>query len=204
MNQGDGASHIELGVASRTAPGQEVSGDLHTYLHIQAGVLIAVVDGLGHGAEAAMASQAAVKAIACTAGESVISVLERCHEQLKSTRGVVMGLAEINSRDDTITWLAVGNVMGFLLRADPLATPPYETILQRRGVIGYRLPMLQASVHTLGHGDTLILATDGISNGFEQEFIPDCHAQDLADRISDRYTRDNDDALVLVAKYLKN
>src|SRR2546425_13287314 len=84
---------IEWGVAALALPGEAQSGDLHLVKPIGTGVLVAVVDGLGHGAEAATAAQAAVAALERHATETPIALIERCHRALKGTRGVVMSVA---------------------------------------------------------------------------------------------------------------
>lgn len=198
-----GGNHfLEIGIASRTVPGQMESGDLHIVLETKEGALLAVVDGLGHGIEAATAARTAVEIISSHSEETPIHLVRRCHEELRETRGVVMSLASINSRDDTVTWLAVGNVEGILLRHDHHVSPPYEVILQRGGVVGYRLPPLQASVLSLMREDIIIMATDGIMSGFEREARSTSLSQELASNICNRYSKANDDALVLVAKYM--
>ena len=47
---------IEWGVASRALPGETRSGDLHVVESFAGGALVAAVDGLGHGEEAADAA----------------------------------------------------------------------------------------------------------------------------------------------------
>ena len=51
---------IDWGVAARPLEGQAVSGDLHLVKPLDDGVLLAVVDGVGHGGEAVAAARAAV------------------------------------------------------------------------------------------------------------------------------------------------
>src|SRR5260370_4934984 len=84
---------IEWGVATLALPGEAQSGDLHFVKPVGTGVLVAVVDGLGHGAEAATAAQAAVAALERHATESPVPLIERCHRALQGTRGVVMSVA---------------------------------------------------------------------------------------------------------------
>src|SRR5437773_929428 len=76
-----------------TLPGETESGDLHLVKSVGSGVLAAVVDGLGHGAEAASAARAAVAVLERHAGESPLPLLQRCHRALIGTRGVVLSLA---------------------------------------------------------------------------------------------------------------
>src|SRR5256885_6028210 len=91
---------IEWGVASLALPGEAESGDRHLVKPVGTGVLVAVVDGLGHGAEAAAAAQAAVAALERHATESPVPLIERCHRALQGTRGVVMSVA-VGSEEHT-------------------------------------------------------------------------------------------------------
>jgi hypothetical protein len=132
---------------------------------------------------------------------SVIAIVRRCHDELLGSRGVVMSLASLSVADDTMTWLAVGNVTGLLMRADPNAVPRTEGIVTRGGIVGSRLPLLHASVTCVTPGDVLVFATDGIRAGFVAQVNTVQTPQHLADRILAQYGRDNDDSLVLVARY---
>jgi hypothetical protein len=167
---------------------------------------MAVVDGLGHGEEAAAAAKAAIEAMSSYAqGSSILSIIplvKHCHQKLADTRGVVMTVAWMNAHEETIAWLGIGNVEGVLLRASANATPSRETILLRRGVVGYQLPLLHASVVPVMRNDTLILATDGIQSGFVNGLSPQDPPQQMADHILEKYGTQKDDALVLVARYL--
>jgi len=106
---------IEWGVAMRTLPGEAQCGDVHLVKPIASGVLLAVADGLGHGAEAAAAARAAVTALERHAGESPLALVERSHRALHGTRGAVLSLALVNRHERSLTWLGVGNVEGTLL-----------------------------------------------------------------------------------------
>src|SRR6266550_950960 len=133
---------IEWGVASRALPGEAQSGDLHFVKQIGTGVLVAVVDGLGHGAEAASAAQAAVAALERHATESPMPLFERCHRALHGTRGVVMSVALFARPDRSMTWLGVGNVEGLLLRGDGAARSgaARQSLVTRGGIVGSELP----------------------------------------------------------------
>src|SRR5213592_1243625 len=125
---------IEWGVATRAIPGQTISGDAHLVAPFACGALVAVVDGLGHGYEATAAARIAVEILRENAGQSVISLVQRCHKALMKTRGAVMTLASFNTLDRTMSWLSVGNVAGLLRRADTRATPAFQSTMLRGGV----------------------------------------------------------------------
>jgi serine/threonine protein phosphatase PrpC len=193
---------LDWGVAARAYPGQAESGDRHLVQPFPDGVLVAVVDGLGHGEEAAVAAQAAVAALTARAGDSVLALVRDCHEKLRRTRGVVLSLASFNVRDETVTWLGVGNVEGLLLHADASGKLVRESVLLRGGVVGYQLPTLRASVLPVQRGDLLLFATDGIQAGFGDGLALHDAPRQIADGILTRHGKDTDDALVLVARYL--
>src|SRR5437879_12962124 len=141
---------IEWGVAWQTLAGEVESGDKHVVKIFPHGALLAALDGLGHGGEAAAAANMAVRVLQTSENESIISLLKRCHECLRSTRGVVISLAGFNAVEETMTWVGVGNVEGVLLRADPAVDPRYESLVLRSGVVGSRLPLLHGTiVHVL-------------------------------------------------------
>jgi serine phosphatase RsbU (regulator of sigma subunit) len=193
---------IDWGIASQPAPGQSVSGDLHVVKATDGGVLLAVVDGVGHGDEATAAAQTATAVLEKHAHESVISLLQRCHSALTQTRGAVMTLAQVQATEGTVTWIGVGNVEGCLLRADSSMSPPSENVLLRGGLVGYQLPALYASVLPLAPGDLLIFATDGIHAGFAKGINLKEPPKQIAQRILGQHFKGGDDALVLVVRYL--
>lgn len=193
---------LDWSIATRPRRGETTSGDIAVVRPFRHGALVAVVDGLGHGEEAAHAARRAAAELEAHAPESVIALIRRCHAALRGTRGVVMSLASFNARDDTMTWLGVGNVEGILVRAGSGPESPRETVLLRGGVVGYDLPPLQASVITVGVGDALGFATDGVRGEFTANFSANGSPARQAEDLLSRYAKESDDALVLVARYL--
>ena len=193
---------IEWAVAAAPLAGESESGDLHLVKPVGRGMLVAAVDGLGHGAEAAAAARAAVAALDRHAEEFVLPLVRRCHAALQGKRGVVLGVAYLDGVKQSMTWLSVGNVEGVLLYTDQTARPARDTLLTRGGIVGSELPQLRAEVVPIAAGDILIFATDGIRGGFAEGLPADAGAQQLADQILAHYSKGTDDALVLVARYL--
>jgi serine phosphatase RsbU (regulator of sigma subunit) len=193
---------LQSAFAARALPGQTVHGDLHLIQPFDGGCLIAVVDGLGHGEEAARAARQAAATMAASASRSIPEIVQECHHALRHTRGVVMSLASLNAAEETMTWAGVGNVEGVLLKKDATTNSGRELLLSRQGVVGYRLPRLVTSVIAVAAGDTLVFATDGVREGFWQ----DCHCEELPQRMAERivssFGKGTDDALVVAARYL--
>jgi phosphoserine phosphatase RsbX len=198
---GAAGAMVEIGHAGAAFDGED-SGDVHVVAPFRGGVVIAMIDGLGHGPEAADAARTAARVIEAYADEALVPLVQRCHEALRKTRGVALSLASLSAVDAAATWLGIGNVEGVLWRADRTASPAQLAIPLRGGVVGYQLPVLRPSTHAVSRGDTLILVTDGIRSGFATGLAIERSAQDLADTILRRHARGADDALVLVARYL--
>jgi negative regulator of sigma-B (phosphoserine phosphatase) len=89
------ACPIQWGFAARAIGGETESGDLHFVASHAGGVLVAVIDGLGHGSEAALASRLAAATLDEHLGESITALIAHCHAALQRTRGVVLSLAAI-------------------------------------------------------------------------------------------------------------
>ncbi|MGH8372264.1 MAG: SpoIIE family protein phosphatase [Gammaproteobacteria bacterium] len=194
---------VEYASAGYTLPGQEESGDRHIIMPISNGVLIAIVDGLGHGHEAAVAAKLAITNIKHHAHQyNLIGLAEYCHATLSNTRGVVMNLAKLDSLQGTMTWLGIGNVEGRLMLKTRNADFAQQTLLLRSGVVGQNLPKLLTSTTRISRGDVLIFATDGIQTDFSDNLKVDGSVEDIAQYISSHYYKKTDDALVTVIRYM--
>src|SRR2546426_4137735 len=101
---------VEWGVAWQMLAGEVESGDKHVVKIFPHGALLAAIDGLGHGEEAAAAANMAVRGLQTSEKKSVISLLKRCHAWLRSTPGVVVSLAAFHAVDETINWIGGGHV----------------------------------------------------------------------------------------------
>lgn len=187
-------------VAGRPIPGQRESGDQFLVAALPDGALVAVVDGLGHGKEACAAAKRAIATLAAHAHEPILSLTQRCHDELKRTRGAVMTLASFDGVSSTLTWLAIGNVEGVLLRAT--TQDKKVSVVPRGGILGHRLPALVAATVPVCPGDFLIFATDGIGSAFTRELRHVERPQQLVNQIFYTHARTTDDALVLGVQWM--
>jgi hypothetical protein len=100
--------------------------------------------------------------------------------------------------------MGVGNVEGRLFRVDTDTNTNHacEHIMLRAGLVGLQLPPLQAALMPLTPGDLLVFATDGIRPDFEEGINLTKTTAQIANGILSRHLKGNDDALVLVVRYL--
>lgn len=187
------------GLATLSHPGESESGDRYVVKPFRAGVLVAVVDGLGHGPDAAIAARLAAATLYQYAHEPPADLFLRCNDLLRATRGAVITIASFDRVRWSMTWLGVGNVSCALVRADPLYKPRINQLFCRGGLVGSNLPELRPAVVPVAPGDILVFATDGVRLKFTEWLSPHSGPpQALADRILQRYATHTDDALVLV------
>src|SRR5919206_1625244 len=76
-----------LGAWSRPRPGEETNGDAYFVGRHDDEILLAVVDGLGHGRGAGEAAEAAVETLEQWQGEPLDELVWGVHESLRATRG---------------------------------------------------------------------------------------------------------------------
>lgn len=195
---------VEWAVASRAISGESISGDVCLVEAFPGGNLLAVSDGLGHGSEAAWAAKRATATLRHNPEEPVLTLIDRCHQRLRGSRGVVMSLVSIDGEMNIMSWAGVGNVEVRLLRAAGEGGFLRESLLLRAGVVGYRLPSLRASEMEITPGDVILFVTDGISGGFEEEVDLNQTPQSIANTLLEKKGKWTDDVLVLVARYLGN
>lgn len=196
------ALNIEWGVASRPLDGEQHCGDAHAVKAFAGGTLVAAIDGLGHGAPAAEAAKLAVQSLEERPDAAVDDQLRRCHERLKGSRGVVMSLARFDTARSELSWAGIGNVDGMLLRADPQAKPRRHSLLVVGGVVGGQVAGIRTASLPVQRGDVLLFATDGVRVDFREELELFGEPKVIAQKSLLRWSKGNDDALVLVARWL--
>jgi phosphoserine phosphatase RsbX len=193
---------VEWGVATRCRRGETLSGDLAIVKLLPDGALVAAVDGLGHGSEAARAARTAERVVLGSSGRDLVPLFERCHTAMSQTRGAAISLAYVSASESRLTWLGVGNVEGRLLSGDPSVRGVKGSLALFNGVPGHQLPAMEIAALDVSPGDVLMLATDGIAAGFADSLDVWGSAQAITDRIMAKYWRANDDALVVAVRYL--
>jgi negative regulator of sigma-B (phosphoserine phosphatase) len=189
--------------AAMTKEGEEVSGDLACIGHTADGVLVGVVDGLGHGVDAGDAADRASEVLEDPAtGLRVGEALQRCHGALRGTRGAVIALAAFPAHASEMEWLAVGNIEGVLVRGR-LGRPGREMIVQRPGIVGHHMPPLRSSTIPVRVGDTLVFATDGVRREVAQAVSRrgTARLRGGVAELLEEFATGTDDALLLTARY---
>jgi anti-sigma regulatory factor (Ser/Thr protein kinase) len=162
------------------------------------GLAAMVVDGLGHGPDAAVAAAAAISAFRAQPLADPPASVFRAHEAMRGTRGGVLAVCVIDPGSDRVDFAGVGNVSGCVLLA-----PGRERLVSRDGTIGTHVhaPRARAAAYRWGPGAVLVLATDGLRSHWDPLAYPGLLGHDpavIAATLHRDHTRGSDDATVLV------
>ncbi|HYN89730.1 MAG TPA: SpoIIE family protein phosphatase [Ardenticatenaceae bacterium] len=191
---------LDIGAVSRPHPGFEENGDAYLVRPYQDGaVLVAVVDALGHGPEAARIAEKALDFLSASTTEGLGVLLRGCHEHLKGMRGAAIALVRIEPLPGRLHYCGVGNVEARLAGQTPARPISYN------GIVGAVLPSFKLFDFSFRPGDLLLLHTDGISARFNLAAYGDLTgqpAQLIAAAIARDWARPTDDATILVLRHL--
>jgi len=189
---------MQFGVVKRALKGQTACGDAYFIKEFTNRVLIGVVDGLGHGPDAAVAAETAVEYIGNNHKKSLTEIIRGCHKELKETRGAVAGLALIDPGRSILRYAGVGNI-AIRVQARTRIKP-----ISVNGILGHNLRKVREEEFPYNRGDMIILHSDGISGKFDMKLYPPefirRHPQEIAERIAAEFGRESDDLTIVVAR----
>ena len=202
MARGERSRPLEWGVATRTRPGEADAGDLAVVTRTGAGMLVAAIDGAGHGREAARAARAGADVLRDSPGDDLHALVLHCHEALRETRGAALSLAVFPDDLGLMTWVGIGNVQGAVFGDDGTVPRPKSVLRLTSGVVGHELSTVRRETLALCHGDVLVLATDGIHAALVDSLLLRGSPHEIAERALEDHWKPEDDGLVLVVRYL--
>jgi serine phosphatase RsbU (regulator of sigma subunit) len=188
---------IAIGVASRPHPAETVNGDAYAVHWVGEVCRITVIDGLGHGPEAAEASARAVAVLDGHPELDPAEALRRCHDGLIGTRGAAMSIARLDLAKGELVYAGIGNVEAHLWQ-----NGRHERLIAYRGIVGSAMRTIRPFTIRLAADWTLLMHSDGVSARADLEALGLSAPWDpeaLAEAALAQYGRSHDDALALVA-----
>jgi anti-sigma regulatory factor (Ser/Thr protein kinase) len=190
---------FEIGVVCLPKGGEEVSGDSWAFEHQPDHGVILVVDGLGHGPDAADAAREAVRLFRQNAGQAPQRILEAIHAGLRGTRGAAAAVAEIDTQARQVRYAGVGNISSAILSRDGQR----HSLVSHNGIVGHQARKIQEFLYPWPGGSLLVMHSDGVSAQWRPDRYPDLPLRDpslLAAVLYRDHARGRDDVTVLVAR----
>lgn len=185
-----------MATAARSFPGESVSGDAWRVDRDGQRCRIAVVDGLGHGHQAAIAAHAAMETLAANPGLDPAAALAICHQAPRPTRGAALAIVSVDMKAQRLTFAGIGNV-----EARVLSSGVEKRLSSVRGILGSVFPRIIPEERPLENGWRLVMHTDGVRARFRITDLTNELAtpQEVAGAILTNWGREADDATVVVA-----
>ncbi len=201
----EAAPALQIGAIRLPAPHESVCGDAWaTATHGPQGTqtTFLVADGLGHGPEAAKASQAAIDAFATAPDADLRDTVQRVHRELQTTRGAAMCALRIDTESATVTYTGAGNIVGRVVSGvfD-------KSVVTQHGTAGMQIRKPEITSLELPPHALVVLHSDGIETRWSLERIRPLLQRDptlVAAVLLRDHTRHRDDATIVVIRQKEN
>ncbi len=179
------------------APGETVCGDDWGWRMHDHKASVMVADGLGHGPDAAEASQAATQVFERFDGLPH-AVLERAHGLMRATRGAAVAIAELDDDTGSVLFAGAGNITGRLVSG-----VDDRTLLSQHGTLGLQIRKLSDARYDWPEHSMLVMHSDGITSRWSLDGARGVMQADpvlIAGWLIRGNLRGRDDATVVVVK----
>ena len=189
---------LRAGVVCVALAGERACGDAWLVLPQRDRTLVVVVDGLGHGPEAAAAASEAVRVVRERADAGPAELVQAAHLALRATRGAAMAVAAVQPAAGTVLFAGVGNVS-----AAVHAGGGARGLASHNGTVGHAMRTLQEFRADWPRDAALVMHSDGVNTRWRLDAYPGIARHDptlLAGLLYRDAARGRDDATVVVAR----
>lgn len=187
-----------IGAVALPKPGQVVSGDGHAFHEDTGGLTLFVIDGLGHGTEAAIVAKEAISLFAAHGAETPAGILDAVHRGVRHTRGGAAAVARLSHASGTIAFAGIGNIAGCCVAADG----GVRRMASLAGIVGHNARRVQTFEYPCASG-LVVMHSDGLGTSWSLDKypgLPRAHPLLVAAVLYRDFVRGTDDVTILVAR----
>ena len=181
-------------------PGETACGDGWFARGERDRYIVMLVDGLGHGIDAAAAARAATEAVKAHPRRNAADIADSMHGALRSTRGAAAALAVVKPGTEVGEFCGVGNIT-CLTRMEGKS----RSLVSHNGILGHQVRRLQEFAFAFPPSALLIMHSDGLTARWSLDDYPGLEARHpavIAGVLFRDFRRGTDDASVLVARHV--
>jgi len=160
--------------------------------------LLVLIDGLGHGWEAAEAAQEAVQSFRKHRDRSPGQILSYMHDSLRKTRGAAAAVCEIRPAEGNLTYAGVGNTAAVVL-----SHRVSRSLVSHNGTLGVTISRIQEFRVEWPEDGILVMHSDGLKSRWDLSSYSGLlarHAAVIGGALIRDFRRQSDDASVVVVK----
>ena len=187
-----------IGAVCLPLAGELACGDAWAVNIDDSALTLLVADGLGHGPEAATASQAAVLCLEESVGKTPSELAQLAHGALRKTRGAALAFADITPLEQRVRFCGVGNIAVSVFDG-----PSRQHLISHNGIVGANIRKLQEFTYLWQDTSLLIAHSDGINTRWDlerYEGLLECHPSVIAGVLYRDFSRNRDDVTVVVIR----
>jgi anti-sigma regulatory factor (Ser/Thr protein kinase) len=199
-NAAPGMGRLSAGAVSLPKPGEIVCGDGWFARADNDRCIVMVVDGLGHGIDAATAARTATDAVMANPSRDAVQLADSVHGALRSTRGAAAALAVVQPGSEKGDFCGVGNINCVIRVAGKS-----RSLVSHNGILGHQIRKLQEFSFPFPRNALLIMHSDGLTAKWSLDDYPGLEAREpalIAGVLFRDFRRSSDDASVLVARHV--
>ena len=196
---------LDFGFATRKHPAMDQNGDAFIIKTWKNKSLVGVIDGVGHGEQAKLASVKACEYIESHYNLDLESILRGTNRACRGTRGVVVGLVKLSwDQSVLVEFAGIGNIECSII------TPEEKhSLISKRGLLGKSLPSPEIISKKWSdmRNRLMLLQSDGLKSHWEIDDFDATYGESapkIAHEHLSRLARSDDDATVAVIKYEPN
>jgi anti-sigma regulatory factor (Ser/Thr protein kinase) len=181
-------------------PGERQCGDAWACAPDADRTMALLVDGLGHGWEAAEAAKQAVNIFRKRVHSRPSEILGYIHDGLKKTRGAVAAVVEICPRQGSLVYAGVGNISAVIMSGGTS-----RSLVSHNGTLGVAAPRIQEFKSEWPADCVFVIHSDGLQSRWDlsSTSYPGLlarHPALIGGALLRDFRRQRDDASVVVVK----
>jgi len=177
--------------------GEPLAGDAAIVREVEDGLVVAMVDVLGHGIEAHDVAVRIVDFLQRSTLSDPETLMTGLHHHLRGSRGAAAGICHINTNDGVLRYVGHGNTRARRLWQQP------SRLVSKDGLIGSAIRGHNLQTMAIEPGDVLLFYTDGVTDRFDlddyRHAISDT-ARSLARNVVEMFGKDYDDAACIAIR----
>ena len=195
------SAEIDFGVVCVPIKGEIVSGDGWALHGSRGRYLLFVVDGLGHGPDAAAAAAAAKSVIERNVARTPAEQIHAVHTALRATRGAAAAVIELKPSSGVGTFCGIGNI-GCFVRAEG----KMRSLASHNGTLGHQMRTVQEFSFPFPPRGMLYAYSDGMTSRWDPSTyagLESRHPALVAATLYRDHNRGRDDTTIAVVRNVR-
>jgi len=189
---------LATGVISQQKAGEQVCGDGWTVVEGRGRVVVFVVDGLGHGPDAAAAARVAIDCVERNAHRAAPEIMDAVHNAMRPTRGGAGAVALLQPQSELCVFCGIGNIAGSIRGGGTT-----RNMVSHNGTLGHQVRKIQEFQYPFPKGSLLVMHSDGIATHWDLAAYPGIEARHpafVSAALFRDHSRGRDDLTVLALR----